>query len=548
MGVGVGVGYQIISVISGINLFIMDQPINFRFAFRVIPVILVSFFLSCTKAPETPTDLTKASVIPKPVSVTATGGSFELTEQSVICHQSDSDEVLYIGCFLADRLSKSTGLGFSEVRQVSKTLRKGNIYLILDSTLADLGDEGYELNISDKMVKIYAGQPAGIFYGVQTLLQLLPAGVEKSTTQAGPWMIPTGVIRDVPDYSYRGIMLDVSRHFFKPDDVKTLIDKMARYKMNKLHLHLADDQGWRIEIKSWPNLTIHGGSTQVGGGEGGYYTQEQYSDIVCYAASRYITIIPEIDMPGHTNAALASYPELNCDGRATKLYTGTNVGFSSLCTSKEITYTFISDVFRELAALTPGPWIHIGGDESHSTRLEDYIPFVNRVQEIVNSCGKQVMGWDDIAAATLKPGTVAQHWASVKNAVNATGQGSKLILSPARKAYLDMKYDSTTTLGLHWAGYIEVDTAYAWDPATYVPGISKSSILGVEAPLWSETITNSDEIEYLTFPRLPGYAEIGWTPAPLRSWDEYKTRLAKHGARFEALGINYYRSPKVEWE
>jgi len=525
----------------------MKKPIISRFGLQLIPVVLVSCLLSCTKAPETPTDLTRTSIIPRPVSVTATGRSFVLTDQSVICHQSDSYDVLYIGAYLADRLSKSTGLGFPEVRQVSKTLRKGNIYLILDSTLTDLKEEGYEMNISEKMVKISAGQPAGIFYSVQTLLQLLPPGVEKSTVQAGPWIIPTGMIRDIPEYSYRGIMLDVSRHFFKPDDVKTLIDQMAQYKLNRLHLHLADDQGWRIEIKSWPNLAIHGGSTQVGGDEGGFYTQEQYSDIVRYAASRYITIIPEIDMPGHTNAALASYPELNCNGRATKLYTGTNVGFSSLCTSKEITYTFISDVFRELAGLTLGPWIHIGGDESHSTRLEDYIPFVNRVQVIVNSYGKQVMGWDDIAAATLRPGTVTQFWASKPNALAAAGQDSKLVFSLARLAYLDMKYDSTTSLGLHWAGYIEVDSAYAWDPATLVPGISRTSILGLEAPLWSETLTNLDEIEYLVFPRLPGYAEIGWTPSHLRSWDEYKTRLAKHGARFEAMGINYYRSPKVEW-
>ena len=525
----------------------MNQPINYRLALRVIPLLLVSFLLSCTKAQETPTDLAKASIIPRPVSVIATGGSFELTDQSVIFHKSDSYDVLFIGAYLADRLSKSSGLGFSEVRQTSKILGKGNIYLILDSTLTDLKDEGYELNISEKMVKVTAGKPAGIFYGVQTLLQLLPPVVGMSTTQAGPWIIPTGIIRDLPDYGYRGIMLDVSRHFFRPDDVKTLIDQMARYKMNKLHLHLADDQGWRIEIKSWPNLATYGGSTQVGGGEGGYYTQEQYSDIVHYAATRYITIIPEIDMPGHTNAALSSYAELNCNGKATGLYTGTNVGFSTFCISKEITYKFISDVFGELAALTPGPYIHIGGDESHVTTMEDYIPFINRVQDIVTSHGKQTMGWDDIAAASLKSGTVAQHWANIKNAVNAIGQGSQLVLSPARKAYLDMKYDSTTTLGLHWAGYIEVDSAYAWDPATFIPGVSKSSILGIEAPLWSETVTNMDEIEYLVFPRLPGYAEIGWTPAPLRSWDEYKTRLAKHGARFEAMGINYYRSPKVEW-
>jgi len=317
--------------------------------------------------------------------------------------------------------------------------------------------------------------------------------------------------------------------------------------MNVLHLGLSNDQGWRIEIKSWPNLALHGGSTQVGGGKGGYYTQEQYSDIVKYAKERYITIVPEIDMPGHTNAALASYAELNCNGKATELYTGTEVGFSTFCTGKEITYKFIDDVFRELSAITPGPYIHIGGDESHSTKIEDYIPFVNRVQEIVASHGKQVLGWDEIALAILKPNSVAQWWANVSNAQKAVSQGAKVLMSPAVKAYMDMQYDSTTPLGLHWAAYIEVDEAYKWDPATSVPGLGKESIIGIEGALWTETITNLDEIEYMVFPRLPGYAEIGWTPSSMRNWEEYKYRLAKQTEYFKAMDINYYPSKRVPW-
>jgi hexosaminidase len=317
--------------------------------------------------------------------------------------------------------------------------------------------------------------------------------------------------------------------------------------MNVLHLHLSDDQGWRIEIKSWPNLTAHGGSTQVGGGKGGFYTQEQYADIVQYAKERYITIVPEIDMPGHTNAALASYPELNCNGKATELYTGTKVGFSTLCTNKEITYKFIDDVVRELAALTPGPYIHIGGDESNATKVEDYIPFINKVQDIVIAHGKQVLGWDDIAIAILKPNVVAQHWSNIKNANMAVTKGAKLLLSPAKKAYMDMQYDKTTPLGLHWAAYIEADSAYKWDPARYVPGVGKENIIGIEAALWTETITNMDQIEYMVFPRLPGYAEIGWTPSSLRSWDEYKVRLGNHGERFKAMEIDYYPSKLVPW-
>lgn len=507
-------------------------------------ILLVIGQLSCLKVP---TDLTRESVIPRPVLIQATAESFTLTDKTDIYVEPGSGELTAIGQYLADKLNPSTGLGI-EVKTTSVAPRGGNIWLKLIAEAKDLGEEGYEIIIKKRSVEILAVKPAGLFYGVQTLLQLLPAKIELSGLQQGPWTLATGTIKDYPDYGYRGAMLDVARHFFKPADVKRLIDQMARYKLNMLHLHLADDQGWRIEIKSWPNLAIHGGSTQVGGGPGGFYSQEEYTDIVKYAQSQYITIIPEIDMPGHTNAALASYPELNCNGKATNLYTGTDVGFSTLCTSKEITYQFISDVFRELAALTPGPYIHIGGDESHVTKKEDYIPFVSRVQDIVASTGKTAMGWDDIALSTMKPGTVCQHWATVENAVKAAAQGSKLVLSPASKAYLDMKYDSTTTLGLKWAGYIEVDTGYSWEPSNYVQGIGRSGILGIEAALWTETVTNRDEMDYLVFPRLPGYAEIGWTPSTLRSWDDYKIRLGQHGQRFTAMGINFYRSEKVEWQ
>jgi len=500
--------------------------------------------MSCTA--ETPTDLSKESIIPKPVSITATGESFTLKAGTDIYIHGESDELKQIGQYLADRLKPATGFGF-EVKSTSKAPRSGNIYLTTSAADAKLGEEGYELTITKKLVKLAANGPAGLFRGIQTIRQLLPANIELTAKQTGPWKISTGTIIDYPVYSYRGAMLDVSRHFFGVDDVKRFIDFLAAYKMSVLHLHLSDDQGWRIEIKSWPNLATHGGSTQVGGGKGGYYTQEQYADIVKYEKVRYIMIVPEIDMPGHTNAALASYAELNCNGKATELYTGTRVGFSTLCTNKEITYKFIDDVVRELAALTPGPYIHIGGDESHSTKKEDYIPFINKVQEIVLAHGKQVIGWDDISISSLKPNVIAQHWANVKNANMAVSQGAKIIMSPGIKAYLDMQYDKNTPLGLHWAAYIEVDSAYIWDPATLVPGVGKENVLGIEAPLWTETITKMDDIEYMVFPRLPGYAEIGWTPSSARNWDEYKVRLGKQGERFKAMDINFYPSGLVPW-
>ncbi len=510
-------------------------------------LLIAGIFISTTSCvKKTPVDLSKETLIPKPVSVTATNSSFEITNKTRIYFNKGSDGIESTAKYLAEILRPSTGFPV-QVKSTLKKPKSGNIYLSLTDN-KNLSEEGYELVITEKMVQLTANQPAGLFHGVQTIRQLLPDEIELKTHAGGPWLIGTGTILDYPEYEYRGAMLDVARHFFGVEDVKQFIDQLALYKINYLHLHLSDDQGWRIEIKSWPNLTLHGGSTEVGGGEGGFYTQEQYIDLVHYAAERFITIVPEIDMPGHTNAALSSYPELNCNGKATKLYTGTRVGFSTLCTKKEVTYTFIDDVIGELASMTTGPYIHIGGDESHVTPMKEYIPFINRVQEIVLKHGKMVIGWDEIAHSALKPNTVVQYWSLAKNAKKGVGQGAKVLMSPAKRAYLDMQYDSTTTLGLHWAAYVEVDSSYSWDPEKLVPGITKEDILGVEAPLWTETITNMNDLEYMVFPRLPGLAEIGWTPAADRSWDEYKVRLGKHGKRMQALGINYYPSPLVPWD
>ncbi len=510
--------------------------------------LLVAVFMlvlqnSCTA--KIPSDLSKESIIPKPVSITSTGEYFTIKASTAIYIQGESAELMKSGSFLSEKLKPATGFKFDVKSTVN--VPKSGIFLTLNGSSGQPEDESYELTITKKLLTLSAKSPAGLFRGIQTIRQLLPARIELASIQEGPWQIATGSITDYPDYSYRGAMLDVSRHFFKMEDVMRYIDLISYYKMNYLHLHLSDDQGWRIEIKSWPNLTAHGGSTQVGGGKGGFYTQEQYSEIVKYAQDRYVTIVPEIDMPGHTNAALASYAELNCDGKATELYTGTKVGFSTFCTTKDITYKFIDDVVREIVALTPGQYFHIGGDESHVTKKEDYIPFIEKVQDIVIAHGKKVLGWDEISLTKLRPNSVAQFWASAENATKTVAQGAKVLMSPASKAYLDMQYDKTTKLGLHWAAYIEVDKAYNWDPATLVPGLTKESILGVEAPLWSETITNIDEIEYMVFPRLPGIAEIGWTATPARNWDEYKVRLADHGARMKAMGIDFYKSSLVPW-
>ncbi|MEM6965513.1 MAG: beta-N-acetylhexosaminidase [Bacteroidota bacterium] len=517
-----------------------------KFLLLLICICIVMF--SCEKKiPATPKDLSKENLIPKPYEVKATGSSFRLTADTKVIINQDSDELKKLGAYFAGEFSPATGFEFPVV--YAKDLsQKGNVYILLKNDLPDLGKEGYQLLITEDQLNLGANSTAGLFRGMQTIRQLLPVAIYAKTQQAGSWEIASGIIKDFPRFGYRGAMLDVARHFFGVEEAKQFIDWCAQFKMNYVHFHLTDDQGWRIEIKKWPKLTEIGGSTEVGGGEGGFYTQEDYMAIVKYAQDRHITIVPEIDMPGHTNAALASYAELNCDGKTTKLYTGTEVGFSTFCTSKEVVYEFVDDVVKELAAMTPGPYIHIGGDESHVTKEKDYIKFINRVQDIVNKHGKQMMGWDDVVAAKLESNSVAQNWAKEENAKSAVAQNVKLVMSPAKRAYLDMQYDSTTELGLHWAGYIEIDDGYTWDPTEMVEGATEADILGVEAPLWTETVTNMDEVAYLVFPRLLGYAEIGWSPQAGRDWEEYKVRLGKQQSRLDAMGLNFYASKKVPWE
>ncbi len=486
------------------------------------------------------------NIIPVPVATTSTGGRYTLMPTTNIYVEPATADVMDVGQFLADTLKPATGYGF-QVGTTQGTPATGNMYLTTVGADPALGDEGYQLTIAPEGLTLVAYRPAGLFRGVQTIRQLLPSAIERDTPEAGPWTMPTGTIRDHPRFVWRGAMLDVARHFFSVADVKRYIDLMAYYKLNRLHLHLSDDQGWRIMINTWPRLATYGGSTQIGGGPGGYYTQAEYADIVAYAQRRHIMVIPEIDMPGHTNAALASYAELNCNGVAPALYTGKQVGFSSLCIRKETTYRFVDDVIRELAAITPGPYIHIGGDEADATSAADYKYFMERVQPIVEKYGKQVIGWEDIGEVDLLPSSIAQHWRLAAPTQAALRQGNKIIMSPAPKAYLDMKYDASTPIGATWAGYTDVQDAYTWDPTTQLAGVAESSILGLEAPMWTERTQTFTNLTYLAFPRLVGHAEIGWSPVHGRNWTEYRVRLAVHGPRLDAMGIEYHRSSQVPW-
>jgi hexosaminidase len=485
-------------------------------------------------------------LVPAPVEVQARDVTFTLGADAKI--QTNNAEGRKAAEYLAGVLRPSTGFALPIEEGVSAP----GVVLLIGADDPRVGDHGYQLDVVAKNVVIRAKTGSGLFAGVQTLRQLLPPKVEAKTKQAGPWTVPGASIVDFPRFAHRGAMLDVARHFFTVDQVKRYIDQAAAFKINYFHLHLSDDQGWRIEIKSWPELTKIGGSTEVGGRKGQFwYTQAQYSDIVKYAADRNITIVPEIDMPGHTNAALASYAELNCDGKKKPLYTGTDVGFSSLCINKEVTYKFVEDVVREISALTPGPYFHIGGDEALSTPDADFVKFMNRVLPIVKKHGKTTAGWHEFIKTTKDPALVPQFWGTTTTNADvaaAAKRGNKVVMSPANKIYLDMKYNKNTKLGLNWAGYVEVKDSYNWNPGAYLNGVGEASVRGVEAPLWTETIKTSADIEYMAFPRLPVSAELGWSPASIHNWDNFAPRLGAFGPRFKVQGINYYASPQVPWK
>jgi len=407
-------------------------------------------------------------------------------------------------------------------------------------------NEAYELEVAADKISVLAKTAEGIFRGLKTLEQMVYLCKLEGKTNF--LSLPGGKIIDQPGYEYRGAMLDVARHFFSISDVKRYIDLLSIYKINFLHFHLSDDQGWRIEIKSWPKLTQIGGKTEVGGGEGGFYTQEDFKDIIKYAEDRFITIIPEIDLPGHTNAALASYAELNCSGKATAIYTGIEVGFSTLCVDKEVTYLFVEDVIREISEISPGPFFHIGGDESHVTSQAEFNRFMDRTLAIVKKYNKIPMGWYELITADISEETLLQYWAKTEDFSKVISKKSKLLISASSYSYLDMKYNSNTPLGLNWAGYLSVKKAYEWDPRSLVPDLDSEQIIGLEAPLWSETLENFDDIAFMAFPRILGHAEIGWTDVSLRKWVDFSKRLSLHGRLLRDLGVKYYPATEIDWK
>ncbi|MBP2377992.1 hexosaminidase [Microbacterium phyllosphaerae] len=493
-------------------------------------------------------------LVPLPASVVSGEGRMPISDSTRVIGDSPST------AHLIDAVARRTGIRLSHATATAT----GDVVMRVDP--ASAAPEGYTLSIADA-VEIVGGDEAGLFYGVQTLLQLLREGDDG-------WGILQAEIADAPRFERRGVMLDVTRHFFGVDEVKKFIDSTSALKFNHLHLHLTDDQGWRIHIDSWPKLTELASSTASLGDRGGFYTKDDYREIVAYASQHHMIVIPEIDLPGHTHAIGVAYPDLveapvmndSLIAESARLgqplpvagepYLGWGVGHSSVRIHEERTYEFVRDVVRELAEITPGPYIHIGGDESLGTPQADFDLFVERATAIVFEEGKIPLAWHEVGAAKdIAEGTVGQYWGKTTpegthaaEAAHFVERGGALIMSAADAAYLDMKYTAEFPLGLTWAAIIDVRSAYEWEP-TQVLDVPDSAILGIEAPLWSETTRTFSDVEQLVFPRAAAQAEIAWSPrsAPEREWESFRVRLGSMAPLWKAEHVDFHPAEEIPW-
>ncbi|MBX9246898.1 family 20 glycosylhydrolase [Actinotalea ferrariae] len=427
-------------------------------------------------------------------------------------------------------------------------------------TDAGLAQEAYRLEVTDRSVVLTAVAGAGLLNAARTLQQLAEPG-----EAPGTWLVARQLVVDVPRFAWRGLCLDVARHFFGVDVLRRVVDVMASLKLNVLHLHLTDDQGWRIDVPSRPELADVSGKTAVGDDPGGFYTAQDWTQLLAYAESRHITVVPEIDLPGHVNAALHAVGELTPGGRPARAYTGIDVGFSRLHADLPATRPFLRDVLGDVAAMTPGPWVHIGGDEVLTMEPAEYRTLVRAAVEELAAAGKTVVGWQEIASALdgaegdgpgraaleeALAGAIVQYWDEREGAeevTRAADQGARVILSPATRVYLDMRYDAATPVGLDWAGHVEVRDSYDWEPLEVLPGVPADRVLGVEAALWTETVRTAEDLFLLLLPRLAAVAEVAWSPAARRDWEAFRRRLPRQTRRWTEEGYTWYPSPQVPW-
>jgi hexosaminidase len=510
-------------------------------------------------------------LIPQPQKIKLRDGRYRLRPETLILVDTPTDKT---GQYLAAQLRKATGYELKVGVGGSGLAPKGAIILTTRKAGAELGAEGYELTAMPGSVVIRAPGEAGLFYGAQTLLQLLPPEIfATQPVQGVEWSLPCLQIEDRPRFAWRGMMLDVSRHFFTKAEVEQLLDLMAMHKLNTFHWHLVDDQGWRIAIKHYPRLTEVGAwrkdigfgldpkaSTAYGpnGLYGGFYSQADIREVVAYAASRHITIVPEIEMPGHSSAALAAYPQLSCTGGPYTTDVGGGIFAGVYCAGNDETFEFLQNVLAEVMELFPGKYIHIGGDEvskenwnkcakcqarmakeglKNGKELQSY--FIRRMEKYVNSRGRTLVGWSEIREGGLAQNAVVMDW--IGGAVEAASAGHDVVLSPTKYCYLD-HYQSTnhTTEPRAIGGYLSLSRAYSFEPvpAKLDPQFH-SHVLGAQGNLWTEYVPSFSHVQYMTFPRMCALAEVGWSPAASRDWSSFEHRLATQELRFDRLKVNY---------
>ncbi len=512
-------------------------------------------------------------LIPQPRRLEPGRGAFEMGPGTRITLSDPNDaELRRLADFWADPVRAATGFDLPVVAQDHSA--GAGIRLVLEDGHGD--PEGYRLTVGKDGVTIRAPAHVGIFYGLQTLTQMLPATLETPGSHLTSIRIPAVSIDDAPRFSYRGMHLDVSRHFFGPEFVKRYIDLLARYKINYFHWHLTDDQGWRIEIRRYPELTRVGAyrkETQVGRNArpyvgdgkayGGFYTQDEVRDIVAYARERYVTIIPEIEMPGHSEAALAAYPELACTDGPFEVGTHWGVYDDVLC-PKEGTFLFLENVLSEVMDLFPGPYIHVGGDEAPKIRWEhsDVAQgvmdregmldenelqswFMARIGRFLNEHGRRLVGWDEILEGGLAPDATVMSWRGTSGGVEAARRGHDVIMTPTDALYFDYYQGDPEQEPLAIGGYVPLKRVYSFDPVPQeLEPEEARHVLGAQGNVWTEYMATEDHVEYMVLPRMLALSELTWSADSARTFDDFLRRLPWHLARFDALGLTY-RIPDV---
>lgn len=513
----------------------------------------------------------QVAIIPKPAKITILEGKFTLHKYTTLFFDQTNPELKRVIDLFRIFLKGPLG---AEINYSPKKPESGYIELTLDSTV--LNKDGYVLRVTPAKIEIKARSAAGAFYAFQTLRQMLPAEIENQTAVQKSWEIPAVEIEDSPRFEYRGFMLDVARHFQPVEVLKRYVDLLSFYKINNLHLHLTDDQGWRIEIKKYPKLqqiSAWRKESMVGHSEdkprkydgirhGGYYSQEQLQDLVSYAQEHFITIIPEIELPGHSTAALAAYPELTCFPRTFEVTPDYGVFEDVYCT-RESTFTFLEDVLSEVVEIFPGRMIHIGGDECPKTRwktcpscqqriqqeklkdeneLQSY--FIKRIQKFLNGKGRNIIGWDEIMEGGLAPGATLMYWRTWlgdKHIAEAARADFKIIMSPLDPLYFNLyENEERVITPLAYPGLIPLNKVYNYNPVpVQLTGKDAQNIIGVQANLWSEYVTDGQSAEYMTFPRACALAEIGWSSDESKNYDDFIRRLKINTKHLDELHVNY---------